>query len=69
MDYDTYDNYEPYEDDLLELSNREAWEDAQADMEALHDHGIEDPDPPFTVDEDDRWDANDGWDADNLDIY
>lgn len=24
--------YEPFEDDLMELSDREAWEDAQADM-------------------------------------
>lgn len=29
--YDDFD-YEPYENDLEELGNREAWEDAQAEM-------------------------------------
>ena len=64
MDNNTY---EPYEDDLTEMGNREAWEDAQAEMD--HDHGVEDPDPPFTVDDDDRWDAYDRWDYDYPDIY
>ena len=35
MDYDTY---EPYEDDLTELGNNEAWEDAQAEMESDYEY-------------------------------
>lgn len=53
MDYDTY---EPYEDDLLELSNREAWEDAQAEMESDYEY------PELSDDLGD--DFNDGWEHD-----
>lgn len=34
--------YEPFEDDLQELGDREAWEDAQAEMEAEWEAEAED---------------------------
>lgn len=39
-----YDEYEPYENDLLEMSDNEAWADAQADMADYYDR-LEDDGP------------------------
>jgi hypothetical protein len=37
---DEFDDYcEPYENDLEELGNREAWEDAQAEMRENYENG------------------------------
>ena len=39
QDYDDDGGYEPYEDDLKEFGDRQAWEDSRADMEQdLDDH-------------------------------
>lgn len=35
--YDEFDGPEPYENDLDELGNREAWEDAQAERDEWDD--------------------------------
>jgi len=41
---DGFDGYEPYEDDLEALSEREAWEDSRADMAADDEDAAEDED-------------------------